>query len=188
MRALSALTLTLTILSALTLRVNPASEFDMIYIRADGSIDPPDAPITTDDNITYTFTANIRAVSIIVQRDDIVIDGHGYTLQATIETYGSGIFLMGRENVTVRNITIMHFQDCISLVDATKCTIHGNIMMECYVGVWVFSSSNNTIFNNTIVDVYPWVDIRAGILLQGSSFNTILRNNLTNIIFPKCMY
>jgi len=32
-----------------------------IYIRADGSIDPPTAPITTADNVTYTLTDNITS-------------------------------------------------------------------------------------------------------------------------------
>jgi hypothetical protein len=31
-----------------------------IYIRADGSIDPPTIPISTVDNVTYTLTGNIN--------------------------------------------------------------------------------------------------------------------------------
>ena len=31
-----------------------------IYIRADGSIDPSDAPISTVDNVTYTLTGNVN--------------------------------------------------------------------------------------------------------------------------------
>jgi len=38
-----------------------------IYIRADGSVDPPDAPISALDNVTYTFTDNING-SIMVER------------------------------------------------------------------------------------------------------------------------
>jgi len=46
-----------------------------IYIRADGSIDPPTAPITTVDNVTYTLTGNIYD-SIVVERNNTVIDGN----------------------------------------------------------------------------------------------------------------
>ena len=43
-----------------------------IYIKADGSIDPPTAPITTGDNITYTFADNIFD-EIVVERSNIII-------------------------------------------------------------------------------------------------------------------
>ncbi len=47
-----------------------------IYIRADGSIDPPTAPIKTLDNITYTLTNNVYGL-IVVERNNIIIDGAG---------------------------------------------------------------------------------------------------------------
>ena len=60
-----------------------AMSSETIYIRADGSIDPPTANITNLNNITYTFTDNISYDSILVQRDDIIVDGANYTLQGT---------------------------------------------------------------------------------------------------------
>jgi hypothetical protein len=53
-----------------------------IYIRADGSIEPPTAPISSLDNITYTFTSDIYD-EIVVERSHIVIDGNAYTLQGS---------------------------------------------------------------------------------------------------------
>jgi hypothetical protein len=50
------------------------AESGTIYIRADGSIDPPTAPISTVDNITYTPTDNIINESITIQRDNILVD------------------------------------------------------------------------------------------------------------------
>jgi hypothetical protein len=50
-----------------------------VYIRADGRIDPPDAPIITCDNRTYTLTDNIDC-GIVVERDNIIVDGAGYTV------------------------------------------------------------------------------------------------------------
>jgi len=54
-----------------------------VYIRADGSIDPPDAPIITYDNVTYTLTDNIASsdCGIIILRDGIVIDGAGFSVE-----------------------------------------------------------------------------------------------------------
>jgi hypothetical protein len=53
-----------------------------VYIRADGSIYPLDAPIMTYDNLTYTLTENITSSDngIIVERDNIILDGAGYTI------------------------------------------------------------------------------------------------------------
>ena len=75
-----------------------------VYIRADGSIDPPDAPIITYDNITYTLIDNITSSEdgIIVERDDIIIDGAGYTLQGTGEYPYKGVDLSYRSNVTIK--------------------------------------------------------------------------------------
>ena len=56
-----------------------------IYIRGDGSVYPSTAPILNAGNISYTFTSNINDL-IIVERDNIVINGAGYTLQGV----GSG--------------------------------------------------------------------------------------------------
>ena len=48
-----------------------------VYIRADGSVDPSDAPIITVDNVTYTLTGRIasNANGIVVERDQILLDG-----------------------------------------------------------------------------------------------------------------
>ena len=79
-----------------------------IYIRADGSIDPPTANITTSDYITYTFTGNISD-SIIVERNNIVVDGAGYTLQAPERTMENGFSCSNTSNVSIRNTNIGNF-------------------------------------------------------------------------------
>ena len=47
---------------------------DTTYVRADGSVYPPTAPIPNADNVSYTFTSNIND-SIVVERDNVLIDG-----------------------------------------------------------------------------------------------------------------
>ena len=74
-----------------------------IYIRADGSVDPPTANVTTVDNVTYVFTDNIHDY-VVVEKNSIVVDGAGYTV--TGSGSGKGTDLAGRNNVTVRNMTI----------------------------------------------------------------------------------
>ncbi|MCW4002042.1 MAG: hypothetical protein NWE97_02495, partial [Candidatus Bathyarchaeota archaeon] len=65
-----------------------------IYIREDGNIEGTDK-IQRDGNV-YTFTGIIFG-SIVVQRDNIVVDGAGYTLQGTGS--GNGITLVDRSNI-----------------------------------------------------------------------------------------
>lgn len=54
------LTLLLLDMLALTFNSQTVKAFEFIYIRADGSIDPSTANITSVDNVTYTLTGNIN--------------------------------------------------------------------------------------------------------------------------------
>jgi len=81
------LAILLTNLLGITIKVEKVKASGTIYIRADGSIDPPTPNIITADNVTYTFTDD-NYDSIVVERNNIVVDGAGYTLQGT----GSGLF------------------------------------------------------------------------------------------------
>jgi len=52
-----------------------------IYIRADGSVDPPTVPIQRDGNV-YTFASDIYG-SVIVEKNNVMIDGAGYSVIGT---------------------------------------------------------------------------------------------------------
>ena len=68
--------LALLLISILTLTfiVQHVEASPIIHIRADGSIDPPTASISTLDNIIYTFTDDIND-SIVVEKDNTRSDG-----------------------------------------------------------------------------------------------------------------
>jgi len=84
-RTVSGIMLTLLLIGMLTLAfgIQPVKSdwtwTETIYIRADGSVDPPTAPISTVDNITYRLTDNIvgdvpdKSNAIVVERDNIVV-------------------------------------------------------------------------------------------------------------------
>ena len=60
------LALLLTSMLSSIINIQPVKAWTgTVYIRADGSIDPPDAPIITYDNVTYTLTDNISSLSLI---------------------------------------------------------------------------------------------------------------------------
>ena len=147
-----------------------------IYIRADGSVDPPTAPIQLDGNL-YTFTDNIYA-PIVVQKSNIVIDGNGFTLQDA--GYGwpvtGGFSLSGISNVTIQNTNIKGFYyNGIQLESSSYNTISKNNIANNGWGGIVLAGvgSNNTISNNNITDNGFGISAY-------SSYTTIARNNITN--------
>jgi parallel beta-helix repeat protein len=144
---------------------------DTIYIRADG-IDPPTAPISRVGNV-YTFTANIYE-SIVIEKDNIIVNGNGYTLQGTPPSYG--FKLTNRNNVTIRNVFITGFRYGIFLKSSSNCIIDSNSFTNCDLGgFWEEISTGNTIANNAIANNY------CGILLTWSNnTNTITNNTIRN--------
>jgi parallel beta-helix repeat protein len=189
------LLLLLTSPFVLAFNIQPVKAEGTIYIRANGSIDPPIAPISTVDNITYTFTGNIYD-SIVVERDNIVIDGAGYMVQGAGS--GTGIDLLSRTNVTVRNAEVTAFVYGISL-DGSSNTISGNnityidyggILLDdmasgnliyanyiarCQYGIYVWGSSGNTILDNDIKDN------ERGIFLYAYSHLNVISGNILRI-------
>jgi len=116
----------------------------------DGMVDPPTAPISLSaDNITYYLTSNILG-RIAVQRDNIVVDGAGYTIQDAQN--GTGIYLTGRCNVTIKNMEIKAFAFGIRLYLSSKITISGNNITSNDYGIQLYDSSSNIIYNNNFVD------------------------------------
>jgi len=156
---------------ALAFNVQPVKASGTIYIRADGSIDPPDAPISTSDNVTYTFTDNIYD-NIVVERDSIVIDGQGYNVRGVGTLYG--VNLSYRSNVTIMNVEIEDFYVGIYLYESSNNSIVGcNITANVESGIYLYESSNNDLVKNSITaNEY-------GIYLYYSSTNRITENNVT---------
>ena len=164
--------------SSTALGVQRVEASGTIYIRADGSIDPPTAPISTVDNSTYAFADNIND-SIVVERDNTVIDGAGHTLYIDRMWY-VGIDLAGRTNVTVRNAQITNAAFLglagIGLNSSSNNSIIGNnITNNRGYGIVLHSSSNNSIIGNNITANHSF-----GICLDSSSRNRISENNITN--------
>jgi len=201
LKTVAGITLTLLFIGMLTLAFDPqpVKASGTIYIKADGSIDPPTSNITSVDNITYTFTDNIYD-SIVVERDNITVDGAGYTLQGTGN--GIGITLPGRSNVTIKNTTIKNWTRGIITAYSSGNTItnntvtsngeHGILLYEysCdnnitsntvtsneYAGIVMLSyCNNNTVSGNEVT-----LNQKTGIVAQSySSSNTITSNTVTS--------
>jgi hypothetical protein len=105
-------------------------------IRSYGSVDPSTAPIHRDGNL-YTFTDNIVGYTIIVEKDDIILDGGGYTLRGygsegnfTLKGYAdpTGILIMQQNGVTVRNMKISGFSYGIKITNLFSLACRNNIL------------------------------------------------------------
>ncbi len=178
-RQVSGITLTLLLVGMITFAFNiePVKAGGTIYIKADGSVDPSTAPISRLDNFIYTFTDNITD-SIVVEIDNIVVDGAGYTLQGTHphppggET---GINVTERNNVTIKNLEIRAFKFGIYLWHSEGHSIVGNnITANTYDGISLDGSSYCSISGNNITNN------NNGILFDKSLYNTISENTITN--------
>ena len=147
-----------------------------IYIRSDGSVEGTDK-IQQDGNV-YTFTDDIFD-PIVVQRDNIVVDGAGYLLQGVGGGMGihgiTGVSIDDRSNVTVKNIQMKNFFYSIRLRNSSNNTIYGNKIIENHFGIDVSDSSFNIISGNTLTN-----NNNSCIYLHRASNNTIFGNNITN--------
>ena len=138
----------------------------IIYIRADGTVEGTDN-IQLDGNV-YTFTGSING-PIVVERDDIVVDGSDYSLQGT--GIGTGINLTGRTNVTIKNIEISNFFYGIYLNFSLNNSLSTNNIRNNLYGIFLSASSNNMIIGNNVTK-----NDASGIWFRHSSNNTINGN------------
>jgi parallel beta-helix repeat protein len=163
-----------------------------VHINSDGSVAPSFAPISSHDNVTYTFTGNISNPTyngVVVDRSNIVIDGNGYTVQGNQS--GNGISLTNISNVTIERTNLERFSYAIYLFSSNNNTISGNnatanIPYHIHppsafpptrpsaAGIFLASSSYNTVSGNSAT-----ANRGDGIVLWSSSNNTVIGNNAT---------
>jgi len=143
-----------------------------IYIREDGIVEGTDK-ISQIGNI-YTFLDNING-SILVEKDDVVVDGAGYTLQG--DGSGRGIDLYDDSTtITIRNIQIRNFGFGIHLSNSSYATIDSNYVANNYEGIRINGGFSNTIIGNIIVNNN---DNGIGVFFN-TRYNFISENTITN--------
>ena len=166
------LTLVLTGMFASAFSIQSANVSGTIYIRSDGSVDPDDGRIISEDLVHYYFTQDISD-SIVVQKDAIVVDGADYTLQGSGS--GTGILLLsGRSNVTIKNTEIKSFKYGINLYNSSKNNISGNNIENNKYGVYLIRSDNNSVNGNNLANN------QYALILGSSDKNSVNRNYVAN--------
>jgi parallel beta-helix repeat protein len=157
----------------------PVTTPGTIYIRPDGSVDPETAPVQHVGD-TYTFARDIYSPyvldksAIVVERDNIVLDGAGYSLQGVGN--GIGINVTSKSNVTIENLEVNKFGVGIIIWESSNNTIFGNTITQNDVGIGLWQASGNKISGNIII-----ANSGTGIAIAGSgTLNNIVGNYVAN--------
>lgn len=142
-----------------------------IYLTANGTITPSTAPISCDGDV-YSFTGNITDFVIEVERDNIVINGAGYTMQKTMPALGrqDAVALKARNNVTLKNLYVSGFGYGVFLSNSRNCAVYDSVFVSNQYGVALAdAATGNLISGNSFTS-------RGGIFIQ-NSVNNVLRSN-----------
>jgi parallel beta-helix repeat protein len=159
-------------ISTLALNIQPTKASGTVYIRPDGSIDPPSASITRNGNL-YTLTADING-SIVIEKNSITLDGANHVIRGIGTTGSSGIDISKRNNVTIKNVRITAFDYGVFLSNCLNNKIMGCMMTSNNCSIILSNSSNyNSIIGNTLS-----ANIWYAIYLEFSSNNNLTGNNI----------
>ena len=135
------------------INVSPVKCSQMIFIRPDGTIEGTNKIYRSGD--TYIFSGDIEdSYGIIVEKDNIVIDGQGHTLKSVPRILPVGSWDFGIElsnvtdgNVTIRNLNVIDFNIGIYIWTTNNTIIH-NTVKDSNVGIFLAACPNKIIANH----------------------------------------
>jgi parallel beta-helix repeat protein len=159
---------------------DPGPDLPRIYIRNDGSVEPATVPIERTGNL-YKLTNNIVLYTIEIQRDNIILDGAGHTIQGNasrIKGYddgNNGVILAGRNNVTITRLNFEQGDTGVRISNSSHINITGNTFTNgLTTGIATKDSSLVLIEGNNFTSIYG-----PAILCNGTA-HTIKGNTLTD--------
>jgi len=139
-----------------------------IYVSSCTEINTPGYDILARD-LYGTMPGKYYCVSIA--SSNVVLDGNGYTLIGGVS--GGGISVIGRENITIKNIKIYGYEVGIDLLYTHNSIIHGCYIENSKVGILLRISSSAKIYNNRFVN--------SGLYLYLSYRNSIYNNTVNGM-------
>jgi len=176
----------IVLLFATTLYLTPniqlarAQETD-IHIKADGSITPPTTPITSLDNRTYTFTADIINSSVIIERSNITIDGARHRLvgKGALDLNVVGGFKMNSvTNVIIQRVKISNCYWAVHMTQCDNCIVRENELTGNSYTVVPEFTNNSLMTKNKVMNNY------GGGIYVASCINFTIKQNLVSSNFP----
>jgi parallel beta-helix repeat protein len=154
---------------------------------------------------TCTLTTDLTE-TIEIDSDGITLDGSGHMITGSGNTSGNGLYLSGRNGVTIKNTNVRNFFYGIYLNYSSNNTLSGNNASNSVDGIDLASSSNNTLSlnnasnngdgislysssnNNTLSGNNANSNRYGGISLDSSSNNTLSENTASNSDFGITLY
>ncbi len=170
---------------------------DPIVIAADGNVEGTNK-IQRSGNL-YVLTGNIKTThqagaTITILKDNITLDGNGFSIQNTADTI-DGISFNGRTGITIKNFQVENFTKGILITNSTQISIHNCSIRNCGVGISIGQtqtstkltiSYNNITENQQGIQIISTYDSRftnnyiaannPGINMMGCRNNTITQN------------
>ncbi len=156
------------IFSALVFFLSPqGSTRPRVFIRANGNVEPSSAPIERNGD-NYAFIGDVHA-ELVVERNDIVIDGAGYTLYGPYNGTTENLWVIGNGSNQVTGGTQIPYSIGVDLSGGAYGLMIMNLNIRNYsIGTYIWTTGNS-FFNNSVSDCV------VGVLLSGSR-NNIVRN------------
>ncbi|PVX23648.1 MAG: hypothetical protein CW691_10035 [Candidatus Bathyarchaeum sp.] len=160
-----------------------STKLSNITLREDGTIEPQDAPIQRDGDV-YTLIDDVVNRTVRVERDNVVIDGAGHSIQGFITNAryaADGIVLQDISNVTLMNMEVTQFWSGVSVTSCSDITITGTNVTDIGSKAIMFDSCNSIVVSDNTVDNVA-VAIEIGNLTGRSETvnSMVARNSITN--------
>lgn len=151
-----------------------------IFIRADGSIDPPTAPLEKNGDL-YVLTEDLVTETncITIERDNTILDGANHKITGTNQNLQRGISLNDVQKVTVQNLEIDSFGIGILLWNASNTTIIQNkIFNNINLGIGFDNHYPDVNQDNRITqNLFSGNYISIGPIGDGTLRNSVLSQN-----------
>jgi parallel beta-helix repeat protein len=164
----TAFALMLLCMTPIAVWAGSVSTLPVIRILSDGSVDPHTESIQRHGD-TYTFTADVYA-RIVVERDNVVIDGAGYALYGNYNGTRTDSWVVGDGPYQNYEDETIPWSIGIDLANENvhNLTVRNLNIRNFYIGMYVWTP-DNTVTGCSVSDNI------VGILLSGDS-NTLTKN------------
>lgn len=128
--------------------------------------------LTSSHTMTYDLLGCWTGTGLIIGADDITLDCDGRIIDGYDTLYSNGVYLNGKDNVTIKNCEIKEFMTAINLLNAHNNLLINNYLHDSTHGVSTSESTNNTIEGNDFRDGRS-----SGVILGSNSNQNIVQNN-----------
>jgi len=167
-----------------------------IVIESDGSVYPSDAPVVRDGDVYYltddveVSVTSYSVTAIRVERDNVVIDGNGFTLRCYKIGWNSwrytctGVDISGRYNATVRNLVVETYDYAVYADSSSYVVVENMTFVEIESSSVYVAYSNNVVVRSNI-----FRDRGDGIVIWSSSAVEVSNNVYdSNDVFTYAYY